>query len=169
MTTITVRRAARDDAPHLLALIDVLADYERLDRPDAPARGRLVADGFERHPPRFEAYLAEQGGTPVGYAIVFETYSSFLARPTLYIEDLFVLPDARCHGAGSALFRRLAEEAVARDCGRMEWVVLDWNDLAQDFYRRRVGRHLEDWQYYRLTRDDLLRLAANETTETEAR
>ena len=169
MTPITVRRAARLDAPRLLSLIDALADYERLERPDAEARARLVADGFERDPPRFEAYLAEQEDATVGYAIVFETYSSFLARPTLYIEDLFVLPEARCHGVGSALFRRLAEEALTRDCGRMEWVVLDWNELAQDFYRRRGGKHLLDWQYHRLTRDDLLRLAGHETTETEAR
>ena len=158
---VTVRRAAREDAPTLLRLIDALADYEQLDRPDASARERLVRDGVENDPPRFHAFLAHdgEGGRAVGYAIVFETYSSFLARPTLYIEDIFVLPDARCRGVGSALFQRLAQEAVARGCGRMEWVVLDWNELAQTFYQRRGAQHLAEWHYYRLGRDDLERLA----------
>jgi GNAT superfamily N-acetyltransferase len=166
---ITVRAARRDDAPALLALVDALADYEQLDRPDAAARARLVADGFHREPRRFEALLAvargdepgEEHEAPVGYAIFFETYSSFLARPTLYIEDLFVLPERRERGAGAALFARLAREAVDRDCGRMEWVVLDWNRLAKDFYERRGGRHLAEWQTYRLTREQLEGLTTN--------
>lgn len=162
---IHVRRAAPEDAPVLLSLIDALADYEKLERPDEDARARLVRDGFEQDPPRFHAYLAEQENAPVGYAITFETYSSFLARPTLYIEDIFVLPDARCRGAGSALFRYLAREAVAGDCGRMEWVVLDWNELAQDFYQRRGARHLADWHYYRLTRDAIEQIAVEENDE----
>lgn len=163
---IRVRRAVREDAPALLSLIDALADYEKLNRPDDHARARLVQDGFECNPPRFRAYLAETDvGAPVGYAITFETYSSFLARPTLYIEDVFVLPDARRHGAGSALFRHLAREALAGDCGRMEWVVLDWNELAQNFYQRRGARCLSDWQYYRLTRDAIEQLAV-ENNET---
>lgn len=155
---ITVRRAERADAEIVLSLIDALADYERLDRPDPEARERLVADGFERTPPRFEAFLAEEDGTPVGYALVFETYSTFLARPTLYIEDIFVIPEARGRGAGSALFAHLAEESLRRGCGRMEWVVLDWNRLALDFYERRGATRLREWQTYRLTQDDLARL-----------
>jgi len=155
------------DAPALLSLIDALADYEKLDRPDEDARARLVRDGFTQNPPRFRAYLAEHNEAPVGYAITFDTYSSFLACPTLYIEDIFVLPNARGHGAGSALLRHLAREAVAGDCGRMEWVVLDWNELAQNFYRRRGARHLADWQYYRLTRDAVEQLAVeNEESST---
>ena len=160
---ISVRRARREDAPDLLRLIDALADYEKLEPPDAGARERLLVDGFDRDPPRFEAYLAEEEetGAAVGYAIVFTTYSSFLARPTLYIEDIFVVPEARCRGAASALFAHLAREALARDCGRMEWVVLDWNTLAQGFYQRRGARHMSDWQHYRLTREDLERLAGS--------
>lgn len=162
---ITIRRAGREDGPVLLALIDALADYEKLDRPDALARERLLADGFERTPPRFDAFLAsEEDGTSIGYAIVLEMYSSFLARPTLFIEDIFVLPEARRRGAGSALFRHLARIALQRDCGRMEWVVLEWNTLAQDFYRKRGGEHLREWQPYRLTRPQIERLAG--TTET---
>lgn len=158
MPLITTRRARREDGPTLLVLVDALADYEKLDRPDEAARERLLADGFDREPPRFEAYLAEDAGAAIGYAIALETYSSFGARPTLYIEDLFVLPEARRRGAGSALLGHLAREALARDCGRMEWVVLDWNVSAQEFYQRLGGRHLADWQYYRLARPEIERL-----------
>ena len=154
-TMILVRRAQCEDTDTLLTLMDALADYETLDRPEPAARQRLIADGFERNPPRFEAFLAEDEGRTVGYAIIFETYSSFLARPTLYIEDIFVVPEARQQGAGSSLFAAMAREAVARDCGRMEWVVLDWNALAQDFYQKRGGNHLTEWQTYRLTRAEL--------------
>lgn len=160
---IHVRPARRADADALLSLIDSLADYEKLDRPDAEARARLVRDAWERNPPRFEALLAEEeredGAVPVGYAIVFETYSSFLARPTLYIEDLFVLPEARGRGAGKAFLRYLAGEAVRRGCGRMEWVCLDWNRLAIDFYESRGAEHLNEWRYYRLTEEKLKELA----------
>lgn len=158
---IVIRPALRADVEVLLGLIDALADYEKLDRPEEAARGRLLADGWERTPPRFEAFLAEEDGSEgkaVGYAIVFETYSSFLAKPTLYIEDLFVLPDARGQGAGRALFRHLASEALRRGCGRMEWVCLEWNRIAIDFYARQGGQHLDDWRNYRLTEDGLREL-----------
>ena len=171
MPQIVVRRARREDADALLSLVDALADYEKLDRPDQGARARLTHDGFEREPARFSTLLAvdqEDGDTGerlVGYAIFFETYSSFLAKPTLYIEDLFVLPDARKNGAGSALFSALAREAVERGCGRMEWVCLDWNELAIGFYEARGAEHLSDWRHYRLSEADLRRLTdANEMT-----
>src|ERR687891_328569 len=118
-------------------LIEALADYEHLDRPDAAAIDRLRADAFAPRP-RFEAALAlDEADRPIAYAIWFETYSSFLARPTIYLEDLFVLERARGSGAGGTLFefvRKLGEE---RGCGRMDWNVLDWNTLARDFYHRR--------------------------------
>lgn len=162
---LTVRAARRDDAEALLLLIDALADYERLDPPDAEAKRRLIRDGFEQTPPRFWVYLVftAEKDTPLGYAIVIETYSSFLARPTLYIEDLFILPDARGTGAGSALFRYLAGEAHRRDCGRMEWVCLNWNELAINFYERRGAKHMDDWRYYRLTADQLAAMAVPES------
>ncbi len=157
--SISVRRAAREDAPTLLNLIQALADYEQLPGPDAAARERLTAHGWpsEGDAPRFTAWIAErvgpQGVEAVGYAITFETYSTFLARPTLYIEDLFVLPEARSAGVGSALFAGLVAEARARGCGRVDWVVLDWNVSAQRFYQGRGGQHLADWQCYRLDLD----------------
>ncbi len=148
-----------DDAEQFLTLIDALADYEQLARPDAEARQRLIADAFQRTPPRFHVYLAvDEGKQAAGYAIVFETYSSFLARPTLYIEDIFVRPEARQGGAGSVLFHFLAAEALRRECGRMEWVCLDWNQLAISFYERRGGQHLSDWRFYRLTHEKLQQL-----------
>jgi GNAT superfamily N-acetyltransferase len=132
-------------------LIDALADYERLERPGAAATARMRADAFAPRP-RFEAALAiDETGRPIAYAIWFETYSSFLARPTMYLEDLFVLEDARGTGAGGKLFehvRRLGEE---RGCGRMDWTVLDWNTPARDFYHRRNAQWMKEWLLYRLT------------------
>jgi GNAT superfamily N-acetyltransferase len=158
MSKTQIRPATAGDAELFLTLVDALADYEKLDRPTPEARQRLVRDGFGNQP-RFQAYLAELDGRAVGYAITFETYSSFLALPTLYLEDLFVLPEARRHGVGSAVFRFLAAEAVRRGCGRMEWVVLDWNQLAIDFYERLGARRMSDWYTYRLAADQLREIA----------
>src|ERR1041385_4307446 len=123
---VHIRPARREDAEAILNLIDALADYEKLARPTAEARGRLVRDGFGQRR-RFETFIAELDGRAVGYALVFETYSSFLALPTLYLEDLFVEPGSRGRGAGKALFEFCMAEADRRGCGRMEWAVLDWN------------------------------------------
>jgi GNAT superfamily N-acetyltransferase len=152
--SVAVRQARHDDAPRILELVDALADYERLPRPDAGARERLRRDGFGPSP-RFELLVGERDGATVGYALFFETYSSFLARPTLYLEDLFVHPDHRKCGLGLALFRAVATEAVRRECGRMEWAVLTWNRLAIDFYERLGAVALEDWRTFRLTGEAL--------------
>lgn len=151
---INIRTAGPEDFEVLLRLIDALADYEKLERPDAAARERLRRDGTGEAP-LFQAYLAELDGEPVAYAITYRTYSSFLARPTLFLEDLFVLPDARGHGVGSALFRFVAGMALDEGCGRMEWVVLDWNRVAIDFYERMGARRLTEWYTYRLTREGM--------------
>ena len=155
--SMSVRRAASADAPILLELITALARYEKLDPPDEAARERLVEHAFGNKP-RFEAWIGELEGTVVGYAIVFETYSTFLALPTLYLEDLFVLPEHRGMGVGYALFRRLAREAVERGCGRMEWACLDWNTPSLEFYRRLGARPLSDWRGFRLLPEDIARL-----------
>jgi GNAT superfamily N-acetyltransferase len=156
--SISIRRATPEDGQGLLQLIEKLAEYERLDPPDAGARSRLLRDIFST-PPRIEPYLALLDGTPAGYALVFETYSSFLALPTLYLEDLFILPEHRRRGIGMRLFAALLEEAHRRGCGRMEWSVLDWNRLAIDFYEKIGARHMAEWKLFRIARGDMEKLA----------
>jgi GNAT superfamily N-acetyltransferase len=160
MADVVIRPATRADADTWLDLVDALADYEKLARPTPDARRRLVNDAFGLAPNRIRVHMAELGGRAVGYAITCETYSSFLALPTLYLEDLFVLPDARRHGIGRAAFRYLAGEAVRGGYGRMEWVVLDWNQLAIDFYEKLGARRMKEWYTYRLTDDQLRDIAA---------
>ncbi len=154
-----IRPLGPADVPALLALIEALAEYEHLlPPPDPAARERLARDAIST-PPRFEALLAEVDGGVVGYAIYFETYSTFLALPTLYLEDIFVLPEARGRGAGAALFQACAREAQRRGCGRMEWQVLAWNELALRFYARRDAQPLDDWRPFRLMGEALARAA----------
>jgi GNAT superfamily N-acetyltransferase len=155
---IHIRPATPADGETFLTLVDALADYEKLGRPTPEARQRLLNDAFgERQ--RISVFLGELNGRAVGYAIVLETYSSFLALPTLYLEDLFVVPDARRFGMGRAFFKALAAEAVRRGCGRMEWVVLDWNQLAIDFYDKLGARRMTEWYTYRLTAEQLGEIA----------
>ena len=130
MSDVVVRALQPTDTPRLLELIDGLADYEKLPRPDADARRRLATDAVA-DPPRFRTLVAEEGGQVVGYAIYFFTYSTFKALPSLYLEDIFVLPEQRGQGAGIGLFRACAREAVAQGCGRMEWQVLSYVRDAQ--------------------------------------
>ena len=153
-----VRRAVAGDAESLLLLIRGLAEYEKLTPPDEAAQRRLIADIFGAKP-RLDAFLVEADGIPVGYALVLETYSSFLALPTLYLEDLFVLPEHRGKGAGTALFRAMVREARDRGCGHMEWVVLDWNVRALNFYIRHGAFHQKDWLKMRLLRSDFDKIA----------
>lgn len=151
--SIIIRPAEPADADSILHLIDALAEYEKLEPPTMEAKQRLIADAFAERP-RFNILLAVTSeGIAVGYAFILENYSTFLALPTLYLEDLFVLPEFRGSGAGSALFSAVAAEAKNRGCGRVEFVVLDWNTLAQDFYHRKGARHLKDWYFYRLDSD----------------
>jgi GNAT superfamily N-acetyltransferase len=154
---IVVRKAAWADEKTVLKLVRGLAEYEKLPPPDADAQRRLIRDIFST-PPRMEAFLGEYRGIPAGYAFVFETYSSFLALPTLYLEDVFVLPEYRSKRLGFALFTAMVEEAHRRGCGRLEWTVLDWNNLAIGFYQRLGARHMKEWHLYRLVREDMERI-----------
>lgn len=148
MTVVPLTAGRFDD---FIGLIAALADYEHLARPDDEAVARLRADAFGARP-RFEAALAlDEGGRAVGYAIWFETYSSFLARPTIYLEDLFVVAEARGSGAGGRLFDHVRTIGAQRNCGRMDWQVLDWNTLARDFYHRRDGQWMKEWLSYRIS------------------
>jgi GNAT superfamily N-acetyltransferase len=156
-TPFYLRRAARADAGELVRLIVALAEFEHLPPPDADAQARLVEDAFGLKP-RFEAWLAFSDGhrEPVAYSIFFETYSSFLALPTLYIEDIFVLPDFRNQGIGGALLRRIIELAQQRNCGRVEWTALDWNVNAQQVYEQKLGaKRMSEWFLYRMTQEEI--------------
>lgn len=155
---LSIRRATRRDVPAILGLIRGLAEYERLAHEVEATAARLARHGFGRRP-YFEALLCRRHGVAVGFALYFFAYSTFLARPTLYLEDLFVLPAERGRGAGRALLAALARIAVRRGCGRMEWAVLDWNTPAIQFYERLGARLRRDWVLTRLTGAPLRRLA----------
>src|SRR5438105_2085899 len=119
---VTIRPMTKADISSFLGLIDALAQYEHLPGPDADARARLTSDALADRP-LFSVLLAEREGRVVGYALHFLTYSTFLARPTLYLEDIFVLESERYRGIGHALMRALGHEAIRRGCGRIEWQV----------------------------------------------
>lgn len=154
MPNINVRPLAPDDKEVLSELLFALADYEKLDRPTPDALDRIFHDALTE-PARINIFLGESDGKPVGYLIVLETYSSFLAKPTLYIEDVFVLEEYRSIGLGSMLFEKARQEAKLRGCGRLEWQVLTWNQLAIDFYERKGAARMTDWATYRMTADQL--------------
>ncbi len=154
---LTIRRATPRDAPTILGLIRGLAEYERLLGEVTATAVAVRRHGFGRRP-YFEALICRRARRPVGFALYFFTYSTFLTRPTLYLEDLFVLPAERGRGAGYALLRALARIAVRRGCGRMEWTVLDWNTPSIRFYRRLGARLRRDWILTRLDGAALRRL-----------
>jgi len=155
---LAIRAGTARDVPTILALIRGLAEYERLAHQMEATAARVRAHGFGRRR-YFETLICRRGGRPVGFALYFFTYSTFLARPSLYLEDLFVLPEERGAGAGKALLRSLARIAVRRGCGRMEWAVLDWNRPAIGFYRRLGAQLKRQWILTRLTGAPLRRLA----------
>jgi len=155
---VRVRAGTRRDVPTIVRLIRGLAEYERLAHECEATLGRIRRDGFG---PRryFETLICERDGEAIGFALYFFTYSTFMARPTLYLEDLFVLPAERGRGAGRALLAALARVAVRRGCGRMEWAVLDWNTPSIAFYRALGARLRREWILTRLTGTPLRRLA----------
>jgi GNAT superfamily N-acetyltransferase len=153
-----VRRARPEDAPAIFALVEELARYERMAPPTPEARERLRADAFGRG--RVELWVAEREGRVVAYAATFETYSTFLARPLLYLEDLFVTATARRRGVARALLAHLARETLRRGCARLAWTVLDWNRDAQAFYDGLGARRQAQWLPYALEGKELEELAA---------
>ena len=154
---LAIRRGRPRDVPTILSLIRGLAEYERLAHEVEATPARLKRHGFGRRP-YFETLICRRGRTPVGFALYFFTYSTFLAQPTLYLEDLFVLPEERGKGAGKALLRALAKIAVSRGCGRMEWAVIDWNTPSIRFYKRLGAKLRKEWVLTRLTGPALRRL-----------
>jgi GNAT superfamily N-acetyltransferase len=156
---MTLRPATAADVPQILAFIRALADYERL-LDDVVATEDDLRQALFGPRPYAEVVLAEHAGAPVGFALFFHTYSTFVGRPGIYLEDLYVVPEARGAGVGKALLAELARLAVARGCGRVEWAVLDWNAPAIGFYDSLGAKPNDEWTVYRLAGSSLAALAA---------
>ena len=155
--TVAIRTAEAADVPAIADLILGLARYEKLEQEVTMTEELLAKNLFGPH--RYaEALLAEDGGAPIGFALFFHNFSTFLAKPGIYLEDLFVVPEHRGRGIGRALLQRLAKIAVERDCGRLEWSVLDWNRGAIGFYERLGARPNSEWTVYRLAGEALTSL-----------
>jgi GNAT superfamily N-acetyltransferase len=164
---IAIRAAAEADVPLLLALIGELASYEKLAHQVVADEHGLRTALFGPRPAA-EAVVAEIDGAPAGFALFFQSFSTFLGRAGIYLEDLFVRPEVRRRGVGRALLVHLARLAVERRCGRFEWAVLDWNQPALAFYQRMGAVPLSDWTVHRLTGEALTRAAAGTTADPTA-
>jgi GNAT superfamily N-acetyltransferase len=161
-----IRPARVEDVPIILELIRDLATYERAPDEVVATEEQLVDVLFGERPAA-EVLLAFQGESPVGFALFFHNFSTWLGRPGLYLEDLFVKPEKRGNGYGRALLVELAKIAMERGCGRMEWAVLDWNEPAIKFYHTLGARPMDEWTVFRLTREGIEKLAnAAETAAT---
>lgn len=157
---LTLRPATPQDVATIFALIQALAEYEKLSHAVVGNTQALQEHLFGSRP-YAEVILAEYQGQAVGFALYFYNYSTFLTKPGIYLEDLFVLPAYRRQGIGKALLNKLAQIALNQGCGRLEWSVLDWNEPAIKFYRRMGASILTEWQICRVTGDALAQLAAH--------
>jgi len=153
-----IERATERDVPLILSLIKALAEYERMSNEVVATEAGLRETLFGAHPSA-EVVIGYAGSEPAGFALFFHNYSTFLGRPGLYLEDLFVVPRFRGSGLGRALLTHLATLAVERGCGRFEWAVLDWNEPAIGFYKKLGARPMDEWTIFRVTGDALHRLA----------
>src|SRR5881409_1624622 len=160
-TDFAIRSARVEDVPIILQLIRDLATYERAPNEVTATEEQLV-DVLFGEKPVAEVLLAFEGKSPIGFAVFFHNFSTWLGRPGLYLEDLFVKPDKRGKGYGRALRVELAKIARDRGCGRMEWAVLDWNEPAIEFYRNLGAKPMDDWTVFRLTADGIGELADSE-------
>jgi len=149
-----VRPAEKRDVAVILGFINELAEYERLSHEVVADEASLERFLFGENRAA-EAVIGESEGEAVGFALFFHTFSTFLGRPGLYLEDLYVRPDMRGRGVGKGLLHYVAQLALERDCGRLEWSVLDWNEPAIGFYERLGARAMGDWTVYRLTAENL--------------
>ncbi len=156
---LSLRLATQHDVPQILRFIRELAEYEKLLDMVVADEAKLTATLFGDKP-YAEVVIADYAGQPAGFALFFHNYSTFLAKPGIYLEDLFVDPALRGKGIGKALITYLAKLAVERDCGRLEWAVLDWNQPAIDFYQSLGAQMLHDWRVNRVTGDTLQQMAA---------
>jgi len=152
----------KKDIPLIRSLILELADYERALPGEAPVTEKDLEKTLFGKRPAAEVLIAYLGKEPAGFALFFHNYSTWLGKRGIYLEDLFVRPSARKHGVGFALLQALARLAVERDCGRLDWSVLTWNELAISFYKRIGAKHMDDWTTFRLTGDALAHVAGAE-------
>jgi GNAT superfamily N-acetyltransferase len=153
-----IRDANEADVPQIHQFIRDLADYEKLGHVVVATEAQLLATLFGDSP-FAEVIIAEEDGKPAGFALFFHNYSTFLAQPGIYLEDLFVKPEYRGRGYGKALLARLAQIARDRKCGRVDWAVLDWNEPSIAFYESLGARRMDEWHTFRLTGPALDRLA----------
>jgi GNAT superfamily N-acetyltransferase len=158
MSEITIRPATVQDTAVILGFIRALAQYERLEHELVATEESLRQTLFGAHP-YAEVVLACEGDKPLGFALFFHNYSTFKGTPGIYLEDLFVLPEARGRGIGKHLLTWLARTAVQRGCARLEWAVLDWNEPAIGFYKRLGAIPMDEWTVFRVTGDALTALA----------
>jgi GNAT superfamily N-acetyltransferase len=161
MTGIHVRAASTEDVPLILSFIKELAEYERLSH-EVVATEEALRDALFGERPVAEVLIGGHANEPAGFALFFHNFSTFLGRPGIYLEDLYVKPEFRGAGVGSALLVHLAGLAKERNCGRLEWAVLDWNEPAIGFYQRIGASPVSGWTVYRVTGDALERLAAED-------
>jgi GNAT superfamily N-acetyltransferase len=152
----------KKDVPLIRALILELAEYERALPGEAPVTEKDLEKTLFGKRPAAEVLIAYLGKEPAGFALFFHNYSTWLGKRGIYLEDLFVRPSARKHGVGFALLQQLARLAVERDCGRLDWSVLTWNELAISFYKRIGAKNMDDWTTFRLTGDALAHVAGAE-------
>lgn len=160
---MNIRNATQADVPLILQFIKALAEYERL-ADKVVATEDMIRRTLFGNPRYAEVIIAESDGEPVGFALFFHNYSTFLAAPGIYLEDLFVKPEARGKGIGKALLARLAQIAKSRNCGRLEWAVLNWNKSSIEFYERLGAKPMNEWTVYRLMGQELNDLARSETS-----
>lgn len=156
--TVTIRNAEPQDIGLIHGFILALAEYEKLSHEVRADRDVLARHLFGPRP-MAEVLIAERDGSGIGFALFFHNFSTFEGRPGIYLEDLFVVPDARGSGAGKALLAALARLTIERDCARLEWSVLDWNTPAIDFYRSIGAKPMEEWTIQRMDGDALVALA----------
>ncbi|MGI6732226.1 MAG: GNAT family N-acetyltransferase [Anaerovoracaceae bacterium] len=156
-SNIRIRMAVPSDVPLILGFIKELAAYENMSDEVVATEGILMENLFEKK--QAEVIIAEHKEEPVGFALFFHNFSTFLGKANLYLEDLFVKPEARGLGAGKALLSCLAKIAVERNCGRLDWWCLDWNEPAIDFYKQMGARPMDEWTVYRVDGEALPALA----------
>ena len=156
---LNIRPATRADAPVIASLVRELAVYEKLEHEAKATAGDFLRE-IDAPNPVIRVLIAEWNGEPAGFALYFFNFSTFVGRPGLYLEDLFVRPELRSHGIGRGLLRALARIARERNCGRMEWAVLDWNEPALRFYQSLGARQMKEWIVHRLTPVEIDKLAS---------